>query len=205
MQRRGPLAIRDLLNTGPTSATTPVQAAVSQSSRPTVSGLFNVRPQLLRLANLLDGATSALDAPSWVQQHLDSALAYLDRSELANSTSATSHPDIPDTSDVSLPFKQSTNVAINRITTLEVLYKYPVGYVLEYPETSSTGSIGHLFHMDPNDWRDPVLNIAYSRGAGTGQSLSGTSVKCDLLVDSEGNRVECRERHTTCGYFFLRE
>ncbi|KAJ7232408.1 hypothetical protein C8J57DRAFT_1533133 [Mycena rebaudengoi] len=63
-----------------------------------------------------------------------------------------------------MPVKRSTNVKINGITTLEVLYEYPVGYILEYPETSSTGSIGHLFCMDPNDWQDPTLNIAYSRG-----------------------------------------
>ncbi|KAJ7031452.1 hypothetical protein C8F04DRAFT_924530, partial [Mycena alexandri] len=90
------------------------------------------------------------------------------------------------------------NVAINRITTLEVLYEYPLGFVLEYPETSSTGSIGHLFRMDPDDWQDPVLNIAYSRGGRMGQSLSGTSVQCRVLVNGAGEQVPCSERHTTC-------
>ncbi|KAJ7122366.1 hypothetical protein C8R44DRAFT_622071 [Mycena epipterygia] len=94
--------------------------------------------------------------------------------------------------------KRSTNVAINRITTVEVLYEYPQGYVLEYPETSSTGSIGHLFRMNPDDWQDPTLNIAYSRGGNMGRTLSGASVNCLLLVDNIGDKVPCAERHTTC-------
>ncbi|KAF8179521.1 hypothetical protein K438DRAFT_1908313 [Mycena galopus ATCC 62051] len=92
---------------------------------------------------------------------------------------------------------RSTNVKINRITTLEVLYEYPAGYILEYPETSSTGYIGHLFRMDPNEWHDPILNVAYSRGGRMGQTVSTAVVKCDILVDSTGKQVDCSERHTT--------
>ncbi|KAK7015645.1 hypothetical protein R3P38DRAFT_3321572 [Favolaschia claudopus] len=94
--------------------------------------------------------------------------------------------------------KRRTNVAVNRITTLEVLYEYPVGYTLEYPETSSTGSIGHLFHIDPDNWEDSNLEYAYSRGGRMGRSVLGATVKCLLLVDAEGIAVDCSERHTTC-------
>ncbi|KAJ6495977.1 hypothetical protein C8R45DRAFT_1052650 [Mycena sanguinolenta] len=89
------------------------------------------------------------------------------------------------------------NITINRITTLEVLYEYPLDYVLEYPETSATGAIGHLFRMDPENWHDPTLNIAYSKGGHTGKSLSRTSVQCSVLVDALGNPIPCAERHTT--------
>ncbi|KAJ7149249.1 hypothetical protein C8R43DRAFT_888121 [Mycena crocata] len=53
--------------------------------------------------------------------------------------------------------------------------------------------------MDPKDWQDPALNIAYSRGGRMGQTVSGASVQCRLLVNSEdGSLVPCSERHTTC-------
>jgi hypothetical protein len=42
---------------------------------------------------------------------------------------------------------------LNRETTLETLYHYPVGAVVEYPETSSTGFVGHLFEMIPTTGR----------------------------------------------------
>ncbi|KAJ6528617.1 hypothetical protein DFH09DRAFT_1285472 [Mycena vulgaris] len=86
-----------------------------------------------------------------------------------------------------------------RAPTLEILYEYSPNYVLEYPETSSTGSIGHLFPMDPDNWQDPALNIAYSRGGRMGQTVSGASVKCQLLLDTRGEPVLCAGRHTTGG------
>jgi hypothetical protein len=89
------------------------------------------------------------------------------------------------------------------VTAVEVLNEYPVGYVLEYSETSFTGSIGHLFRMDPNDWQDPTLNIAYSRGGSRGQTRSAVSVTCDPLVDATGQRVDCSERHTKCTWIDL--
>ncbi|KAJ6580121.1 hypothetical protein DFH09DRAFT_1029996 [Mycena vulgaris] len=52
--------------------------------------------------------------------------------------------------------------------------------------------------MDPDNWQDPALNIAYSRGGRMGQTVSGASVKCQLLLDTKGEPVLCAERHTTC-------
>jgi hypothetical protein len=194
------LAIQDLLNADSTSDAVAenMQATSPASSRipplpPSPHNLVDIRPQLLRLATFMNGTTS-FHAPPPVQRGLDSALQYLE--SLPGPEIQATLPRNPAT-DPSPPLKRSTNVAINRITTLEILYEYPVGHVLEYPETSSTGSIDHLFCMDPDEWEDPTLNIAYSRGGG-GQSLSRTSVKCLLLVDVEGNPVECSERHTAC-------
>ncbi|KAJ6627414.1 hypothetical protein B0H10DRAFT_1779384 [Mycena sp. CBHHK59/15] len=72
-------------------------------------------------------------------------------------------------------------------------YKY-----LQYPETVSSGSVGHLFRMNPSDWRTPALNIAYSRGKPAGQTIAGNTVQCCLLVDDSGQPVPCIESHTTC-------
>ncbi|KAJ7210251.1 hypothetical protein C8J57DRAFT_1257262 [Mycena rebaudengoi] len=105
--------------------------------------------------------------PFWCIERMDNCIGYLEtRRDSLSSDAPLTIPRTPHNSDSEsiMPVKRSTNVKINRITTLEVLYEYPVGYILEYPETSSTGSIGHLFCMDPNDWQDPTLNIAYSRG-----------------------------------------
>ncbi|KAK6991924.1 hypothetical protein R3P38DRAFT_2571883 [Favolaschia claudopus] len=127
-------------------------------------------------------------------QELESALRFLEGPPSVDTACFQKSPTLETPAVV----KRRTNVAINRITTLEVLYEYPVGYTLEYPETSSTGSIGHLFHIDPDNWEDPTLNIAYSRGGRMGRSVSGATVKCLLLVDAEGIAVDCSERHTTC-------
>ncbi|KAF8182256.1 hypothetical protein K438DRAFT_2166815 [Mycena galopus ATCC 62051] len=196
------LAIRDLLNAEPAPATSLTsvnsQTISSASPRPHPLDFVDIGPQLLRLAKFVNGpGDTPMLTPLSVQQSLNSALEYLE-SQSGSQRSATV-PGIPDTSELSdITVKRSTNIAINRVTTLQILYEYPVGYGLEYPETSSTGSVGHLFRMDPNDWQDPALNIAYSRGGNMGQSLSGTSVKCRLLVDGDKNLVECAERHTTC-------
>jgi hypothetical protein len=204
MQRRS-LAIADLLNTEPSVGLPPQSALLSasdplpqtrRSGDPSVR-LLDIRPQLSRLSAFLNG-NEPINAPPFIQENLHSVLEYLEaREDLPSSRALITIPPVPHTPD-SMLVKRSTNVKINRITTLQVLYEYPVGYILEYPETSSTGSIGHLFRMDPHKWEDPTLNIAYSRGGNMGQTVSGTSVKCDLLVDSAGNRIICSERHTTC-------
>lgn len=199
--------IRDLLNAGPTPGLAAQPSLHSTSGLPSQllsctpsAPLIDIRSQLVKLTTFLNG-NDAIEAPPFIQENLHSVLGYLEtRRDSLSSDAPLTIPRTPHDSDSEsiMPVKRSTNVKINRITTLEVLYEYPVGYILEYPETSSTGSIGHLFCMDPDDWQDPTLNIAYSRGGNMGQTVSGASVKCDLLVDSTGKRVDCSERHTTC-------
>ncbi|KDQ62455.1 hypothetical protein JAAARDRAFT_54405 [Jaapia argillacea MUCL 33604] len=62
----------------------------------------------------------------------------------------------------------SHNVQINRETTLKVLYNYPPSTIIEYPETSEGGHIGHLFTLSPDRWENPVSSFVYSQGAPKG-------------------------------------
>jgi hypothetical protein len=92
------------------------------------------------------------------------------------------------------------NVSLNRKTTLKTLYRYPPQSVVEYPETSSEGPIGHLFDLSPDNWSNPRLDFVYSQGEPSGRTRAGFSLLCELLVDSNGNKVPCREVHYTCMY-----
>jgi hypothetical protein len=58
-------------------------------------------------------------------------------------------------SPASLQRTAEYNVSLNRKTTLNTLYRYPLGAVVEYPETSSEGCVGHLFDVLPDDWLNP--------------------------------------------------
>ncbi|KAJ7112747.1 hypothetical protein C8R43DRAFT_1157399 [Mycena crocata] len=155
----------------------------------------DIRPQLAELA-AFSKAPGTSNAPKDIQDRLNEVLEYLGSEQHSHSLGLQNQAITTTVSEA--PVKRH-NVPINRITTLEILYEYPLDYVLEYPETSATGCIGHLFRMDPKDWQDPALNIAYSRGGRMGQTVSGASVQCRLLVNSEdGSLVPCSERHTTC-------
>lgn len=90
------------------------------------------------------------------------------------------------------------SVSINRQTRLDTVYYYPPNTLVEYPETSTFGAIGHVFSMDPAYWISPALNFAYSMGGSHGMSQKDKSVKVSLLTDDFGEPVLCRERHVTC-------
>ena len=94
------------------------------------------------------------------------------------------------------------NVKINRKTTLDRLYIYhhPTDLV-EYPETSKFGFIGHLFVVDLEDWRNPARNFAYSQGEPRGTTGKRT-MTCSVLLDKDGNEVPCYVSHATCAYQF---
>ncbi|KAF9058435.1 hypothetical protein BDP27DRAFT_1241199 [Rhodocollybia butyracea] len=87
---------------------------------------------------------------------------------------------------------------LNRKKVLPSVYRYPVGTVVEYPETMALGGIGHIFTMEGDqDWVSPSRDFAYSRGAPRGNA-KGT-VEVSLLVDSStGIPVPCISRHSTC-------
>ncbi|KDQ61844.1 hypothetical protein JAAARDRAFT_45325 [Jaapia argillacea MUCL 33604] len=92
-------------------------------------------------------------------------------------------------------------VEITRETTLDTLYTYPFGTIVEYPETSQYGYIGHLFTLDPNNWENPVSNFVYSEGEPKGSKTSGSKGKplfCRLLKDEDGEMVPCRISHSAC-------
>lgn len=89
------------------------------------------------------------------------------------------------------------NVKVNAKTKLDTLYRYRPGKVAEYPTTSSTGRIGHLFEIDlQSEWVNPAKSFAYSQGEPRGSN--GTNLYCLPLVDDDGNKVPCTEYHSTC-------
>ncbi|KAJ6543739.1 hypothetical protein DFH09DRAFT_1390311 [Mycena vulgaris] len=188
MQRA--LRVDELLN----SLTPPPVPPPPPTSSGGHSAHADIRPQLAGLAGF-SRDSGALHAPQSIQDHLNEVLDYLRTEQHPHVPEKATPPRTPAVSEA--PIKHP-HVQINRQTTLEILYEYSPNYVLEYPETSSTGSIGHLFPMDPDNWQDPALNIAYSRGGRMGQTVSGALVKCQLLLDTKGELVLCAERHTTC-------
>lgn len=140
--------------------------------------------------------------PLEIQNHLKAALAYLHTSHAA---APRAPPRIPLSLSHDSMIDQrvrETSIKINRQTTLDVLYHYPLNSVLEYPETRRSGSTGHLFRIDPENWSNPILNVAYSRGMPSGRTKEGCEVFVDILVDlATGQKVPCVMRHTTCKRF----
>ena|ERR1700761_2068950 len=88
------------------------------------------------------------------------------------------------------------NVKITRQTTLDKLYTYDSDYILEFPETSARGSIGHLF---PFHRFNPARNFVYSQGEPRGMT-GKKAVYCDILTDSESKKVPCKMSFATCKY-----
>ncbi|KAJ3771677.1 hypothetical protein FB446DRAFT_789369 [Lentinula raphanica] len=132
----------------------------------------------------------------------------LSLSELLNPTTGPPSPSLP---PLAAPSTSSFNVHVqrllrhvdfklNRKTTLSAVYEYPVGEVVEYPETGTdnVGAIGHLFKMEGGgNWASPARNFAYSRGPPRGKERF--PVEVPLLVSSAtGKPVLCISRHSTC-------
>ncbi|KAJ7122259.1 hypothetical protein C8R44DRAFT_622063 [Mycena epipterygia] len=153
--------------------------------------LVDIQPQLGRLAALNVAGTRATAA---VQQKLLSVIEYLEAQQASSNSQGARWPSLHNPRSVT----EEYNVPLNRRTCLSVLYHHPLRHVLEYPDTSSDGTVGHLFRMDPDDWQVPDLNIVYSRGAPMGRTLVGKEVFVDILGDAEGNMVACTESHSTC-------
>ncbi|KAG6808641.1 hypothetical protein H0H92_003423 [Tricholoma furcatifolium] len=89
-------------------------------------------------------------------------------------------------------------VKLNRQTTLSALHRHhdPQAYV-EYPETGEE-PVGYLFRRDPQDWKNPTRDFAYSLGLPSGRTQVGKEATCLLLVDSSGTPVPCVQSHFTC-------
>ncbi|KAF9002860.1 hypothetical protein BDZ89DRAFT_904984, partial [Hymenopellis radicata] len=93
------------------------------------------------------------------------------------------------------------NVQINSRTILSTLYVYDSSdaYV-DLPESGSPNPVGYLFRVDPANWRNPMLDFAYSRGSPSGRTPVGqTDESCTLNLDEQTRLdVPCIERHYTC-------
>lgn len=99
------------------------------------------------------------------------------------------------------PIDHQQRVRHNRQTLLEDVWTYPLHAYLEYPPTSSTGKVGHLFTIDPNDWTSPIEAVAYSLGhpkGGSRQESMEEPPQSLLLVNEMGQPVPCVRCHLTC-------
>ncbi|KAK7007273.1 hypothetical protein R3P38DRAFT_3212993 [Favolaschia claudopus] len=73
------------------------------------------------------------------------------------------------------------NVKLNRKTTLSELHIVDdVDFLLEYPESSLNG-VGYLIKREVSSWKNPLLDMAYSRGKPQGQNKKGEEEKCSPL------------------------
>ncbi|KAJ7636168.1 hypothetical protein B0H17DRAFT_1149566 [Mycena rosella] len=137
----------------------------------------------------------ALVSPA-VHRHLKTALAAL-RRDPPHPIASVVLPSL------ALPVAAVENmVQLNRETTLERLFCHPRGATVEYPETSSSGSVGHLFHVEagPSQWPEclPWKGFQYSRGLPSGATTNGSFRYTPLLVNSRGELVCCQIQHKTC-------
>ena len=195
-------------NTGPHRAPTSPSATATFLLCPSKE---NVSPQLDVLSKINDLPISP-QAPLVVKQALDFAVSYFTGTGNVGPpvwSQADSHlrPATP-LNTILLPIIPSDtiihhNIQINRQTTLETVYYYTLNTLLEYPETSADGSVGHVFTLDPQEWINPVLNFAYSLGGSHGMSQKYKTIKVGALVDASGDQVPCREMHTTCKSIIL--
>ncbi|KAJ7836987.1 hypothetical protein B0H14DRAFT_3460332 [Mycena olivaceomarginata] len=156
----------------------------------------------------LDLAKPILVSPD-IQRHLQNLLSSWP--ELPPSSASRTHPAASVEPTAAVHPLSSTqanrtveyNVTLNYRTQLSVLYRYPKGAYVEYPESGIDGPIGHLIpDVDSTDAdstaRIPWTDFAYSRGAPEGGTLAHEMIYTPLLVDEAGNPVLCRIRHSTC-------
>jgi hypothetical protein len=216
VSRRRGLAISDLLN--------PATAAAPHVSSGELVDVRTELKALARISRIL--ASSSTLVPSPVKDNLSQAVQYLTNTVQTNralnpltpSTQGSGNPvPAPSTQGNTTlppslrppvfvpPFVQPRidihhQVVLNRKTTLKILYVYGLHSFIEYPETSNLGEgpIGHLFRVDPSDWKNPTLNFAYALGPPKGTSAKGAQIYCPLLVDKHNSTVPCRESHFAC-------
>ncbi|KAJ6474456.1 hypothetical protein C8R47DRAFT_709767 [Mycena vitilis] len=176
--------------------------AETRSNPLRISNLLNpdetpvdVLPVIKQLATFSENRNDVLVPPE-IHNHLNAVLNHLE------GTHPPSNPSIPQVSAGSAETHarvESREVKLNRETTLDILYTYPVEALVEYPETSAEGFVGHLFKIDPRNWSNPVLDTAYSRGKPAGQTIAGKEVFTRILLESGTNEpVPCVLSHTTC-------
>ncbi|KAJ7117533.1 hypothetical protein C8R44DRAFT_626720 [Mycena epipterygia] len=154
----------------------------------------NVEPELSELASLATG--NKVLVPPDIQEHLLTTLGYLRNREPLPPSVPSEPSSVP-----AEPSRPTTryNLKITERTKLSILYEYPLGPVIEYPETSEEGDpVGHLFQMDPQNWFCPSQNMVYSKGEPKGCSKAGHYAECEVLLDSQGRYARCVEKHWTC-------
>lgn len=193
------------------------------TSPQTTLALQDVRAQIRSLSQLLDQDGPIL-VPDWIHESLElvllsapssrtKSLANLDRVDPVNHVALTDPLPHPKTVTSlshpisTVPFALASghllsppeiDVRATQRTTINKLYRYDEGTIVEYPETSANGYIGHLFKLDPNHWVSPSDNFVYAQGVPKGASPKNRPVFCFLLRDDNGELIPCREFHSTC-------
>lgn len=96
------------------------------------------------------------------------------------------------------------NIKVNKCTTIQTLYEYPLGTIVEYPTTSISNNltecVGHLFQVDPENWINPLRNITYSCGPPEGEH---SPVTCELFKDSKQQYISCKKSTKTCASYLF--
>ena len=200
-------SLQDLLNPMDPN-TSPHRTPTSPSATTT----FLPSPSKENVSPQLDVLSKRKQAPPAVKQALDFAVSYFTGTRnvgppVWSQVSSHLHPATPPNTNtlpiVPLDTTVCHNIQINRQTTLETVYHYTLNTLLEYLETSTDGSVGHVFTLDPQEWINPVLNFAYSLGGSHGMSQKSKTIKVGALVDVSGDQVPCREMHTMCKSIIL--
>ncbi|KAJ7140269.1 hypothetical protein C8R43DRAFT_892789 [Mycena crocata] len=162
----------------------------------------DIEPLIKQLATFSVSGDSPLFAPPEIRRHLVAALDHLSHHSSRIPPRPNPQGGPPVAMDGVENRTEQKEIQINRETILDVLYTYPQDTIIEYPETSSTGFIGHLFHMNSSNtetWANPIHNVAYSKGKPAGQTQAGKPVFVNVLKDAAtGKPVPCVLKHSTC-------
>ncbi|KAF9029442.1 hypothetical protein BDZ89DRAFT_1249203 [Hymenopellis radicata] len=154
-----------------------------------LSALLNPAPHL-DTARLIPSPSTAYPSSSGGAPSSSSGPKILTPSNLADLFTGNSTP-----SRVYLDVEATSRTTLSRLYVYDDLDAY-----VDLPETGFPQPIGYLFHMDPKNWYNPMLDFAYSRGPPSGRTLAGqVDESCTLYIDAQTRLdVPCQERHYTC-------
>ncbi|KAJ7466610.1 hypothetical protein B0H11DRAFT_1733200 [Mycena galericulata] len=162
--------------------------------------LVDVSTQILALTALLH-PTEPILATRDVQRILDDALSHILAPPASpEPPSPNSTPNLVQAQSQDLTDPVRYGIKINRQTILSELHTYSEGTSVEYPQTSDAG-VGHLFLMDssePETWRGPMADFAYSLGSPKGFTRVGEESFVEILTGADGVMVPCRIQFLTC-------
>ena len=162
--------------------------------------LFDVSENLLELVKL----SPAIPTPIWAPVQVQDWISGLLETHSAPPSRPAANPPLLNSSRTPInfsPIRVEHNVQLTRETKLSTLYIYEdPDFDLEYPETSTEGAIGYLLRRDPQNWTNPLLDLAYSNGKPGGQTARNKAKPCSLLRDpsDENNEILCIRVHSAC-------
>lgn len=185
------LSIHDLLNPTTPVGDAPQRPIFNRAETPspprTARTPPDVSPRPPSSPPSLGGGSASHPRRALVEQHIS----------LSQNSPPRPAPSTPTTNDGIL--STSHNVRIGPRSKVETMYHYSLDATLEYPETSDTGKVGHLFDISPGDFYNPRLSFAYSQGPPNGMKKLAY---CEALRDDNDELVPCKASHYTCESHF---